>query len=82
MSKIMTAIVSINIIEKFNISLDLKVEVSAKAARVPGTTANLQEKMMISLYDLFYALMLPSGNDASLVLAYFLGSFCKKSKKH
>jgi D-alanyl-D-alanine carboxypeptidase len=35
---------------------------------------------MISLSDLFYALMLPSGNDASLTLVYFLGSFCKKLK--
>ena len=41
MSKIMTAIASINIIEKYNICLDFKVEVPLKAARVPGTTANL-----------------------------------------
>lgn len=25
--------------------------------------------------------MLPSGNDASLVIAYYLGSYCKKDKK-
>jgi D-alanyl-D-alanine carboxypeptidase len=37
--------------------------------------------MQIKLIDLLYALMLPSGNDAALVLADFLGSFCKSSKK-
>lgn len=37
--------------------------------------------MLIKLKDLLYALMLPSGNDASLVLANYLGSFCKRAKK-
>jgi D-alanyl-D-alanine carboxypeptidase len=47
---------------------------------VPGTSANLGENMQIKLLDLLYALMLPSGNDASLVLANYLGSYCKKKK--
>ena len=39
-----------------------------------GTTANLQEGMWISLKDLFYGLMLPSGNDASIVIAENVGA--------
>ncbi|KRX01851.1 Beta-lactamase/transpeptidase-like protein [Pseudocohnilembus persalinus] len=34
-----------------------------------GTTAKLQEGMFVSILDLFYGLMLPSGNDAAYVLA-------------
>ena len=34
-----------------------------------GTSAMLNEGDIILLNDLFYGLMLPSGNDAALVLA-------------
>jgi D-alanyl-D-alanine carboxypeptidase len=38
-----------------------------------GTSARLMEGMWIKLGDLFYALMLPSGNDAAIVLAENMG---------
>jgi D-alanyl-D-alanine carboxypeptidase len=34
-----------------------------------GTTSNLEHGDIINIYHLFYALMLPSGNDAAIVLA-------------
>ena len=77
----MTALVVMYLIGKNNISFDVYVEVHAKAASVQGTTAKLGENMLIKLIDLLYALMLPSGNDAALVLANYLGSFCKSAKK-
>lgn len=36
---------------------------------MPGTSAELQAGDIISLKDLLYALMLPSGNDASVAIA-------------
>lgn len=36
---------------------------------MPGTSAEIQAGDIITLYDLFYALMLPSGNDASVAIA-------------
>ena len=54
------------------------------ATRVGGTTAYLKEGLRYSIYDLLVGLMLPSGNDASLVLAENFGRFlilesCKAS---
>lgn len=46
-----------------------QVRVSDKAAETPGTTAELQSGDLITIYDLFLGLMLPSGNDASVALA-------------
>lgn len=45
------------------------------AAKIGGTTAHIKEGMRYSIYDLMVGLMLPSGNDASLVLAENLGRF-------
>ena len=44
------------------------------AASINGTSANLNAHTWMSIQDLLYGLMLPSGNDASLVLAENLGA--------
>lgn len=36
---------------------------------INGTIANLQSNAWMNVEDLLYGLMLPSGNDAALVLA-------------
>lgn len=77
----MTALTATYLMQKFQITLEVWVKVPPNAASIGGTSANLEEYMLIKLKDLFYALMLPSGNDASLAIASFLGSYCKKSKK-
>jgi D-alanyl-D-alanine carboxypeptidase (penicillin-binding protein 5/6) len=48
---------------------------SIYAARIGGTTAYIREGLRYSIYDLLCGLMLPSGNDASLVLAENLGRY-------
>ena len=48
---------------------------SQRAARIGGTTAYIKEGFRYSIYDLLVGLMLPSGNDASLVLAENFGRF-------
>jgi D-alanyl-D-alanine carboxypeptidase len=72
----MTTIISIEIIEKYNIKLsnlksniDLLVRVSDQASKMIGTTANLKSGTWIILKDLLHGIMLPSGNDASYVIA-------------
>ena len=78
LTKIMTFYSAISIIEKFEIdSKKVFFCVSKNASLITGTTARLQKGMWISLKDLFYALMLPSGNDAALVLSENLASFLK-----
>ena len=48
---------------------------------MPGTSAELQAGDVITLYDLFYGLMLPSGNDASVAIAETAGKIIQKFKK-
>ena len=45
------------------------------AAKIGGTTAHIKEGLRYSIHDLLVGLMLPSGNDASLVLAENFGRF-------
>lgn len=49
------------------------IRMSATSAALNGTTAELKEGKYIKLYDLFYGAMLPSGNDAALLLAEVFG---------
>ena len=44
-----------------------------------GTLANIIPHQYLSLKDLYYGLMLPSGNDAACVLAYYYGSWMTRS---
>ena len=40
---------------------------------IPGTTANLKIGDVLTVEDLIYGMMLPSGNDAAYALAEFFG---------
>ncbi len=44
-------------------------KVTGWATSVIGTSADLQENAWMTIEDLLFGLMLPSGNDAALVLA-------------
>lgn len=47
--------------------------VSKFASKTEGTSAELKKNNWIRLIDLYYAMMLPSGNDASIILAENIG---------
>jgi D-alanyl-D-alanine carboxypeptidase (penicillin-binding protein 5/6) len=68
-TKIMTAIVAIE--ESKN--LDELVKINDKAVGIEGTSIYLQKGETMSLRELLYGLMLASGNDASLAIAYHIG---------
>ena len=53
---------------------------SQKAAQTIGTTANLIENQMVSIHDLLYGLMLPSGNDSGMTLAENFGRYILQAK--
>ncbi len=69
LTKIMTAIVALE-----NASLDLTVEVSAYAASVGESTANLMEGDTMTLELALYGLLIPSGNDAATAIAESVGA--------
>lgn len=46
---------------------------SQEAAEVTGTSANLKPGDTLTIEQLMYGVMLPSGNDAAFLLASFFG---------
>ena len=70
LTKMMTALVVLDLSQDMN--LDIKTtyfKVSLRASQTIGTTANLVDGQVLSIWDLLHGLMLPSGNDAAMVLA-------------
>ena len=75
LTKIMTAICVIEICKHLRISLnETMFRITSSAISIGGTTANLSSYEWISISDCLYGLLLPSGNDAALVLAENLGA--------
>lgn len=53
--------------------MNAPIQVDVSVEDVIGTTANLLPGDTLTVNDLLYGLMLPSGNDAAHMLALFLG---------
>ena len=74
LTKIMTCFVSLKLIKRFNLDpKKMYFSVSHSASSITGTSACLDKGEWVLIEDLLYALMLPSGNDAALVLAENFG---------
>ncbi len=73
----MTAFTVIRLMQELSINnpKNVYLRVSKKAAYMNGTTAFLRVDQRINIYDCLHALMLPSGNDASIVLATAFGKW-------
>ena len=75
-TKIMTFIVAFeNIKDVKNTSIEIKQSVLDALAETGSSMANLSKHVgeKVSVTDLFYSLMVPSGNDAAMVLADYVG---------
>jgi D-alanyl-D-alanine carboxypeptidase len=74
LTKIMTAYLVCLQISEHNINpKEVFLRVSKRATFIGGTSACLKEGQRLSIYDLLVGLMLPSGNDAAIVLAEHFG---------
>lgn len=73
LTKIMTCIVVLELMEKYKLDKNVKVKVNKNSSNLSGTSANLVEDSWVDVYDLLYGLMLPSGNDAAWLLAQVFG---------
>lgn len=74
LTKIMTLAVALDICEKYNKDSTKEiVKIGLFETNITGTTANLIKGEIYTLEQLFYGLMLPSGNDASLAIAVWGG---------
>ena len=71
--------VAISLATQFNMDMNSTYfEVSQEASQIYGTSAQLQKGQRLKIIDLLYGLMLPSGNDAALVLAENFGMKLQK----
>ncbi|CAD8154356.1 unnamed protein product [Paramecium pentaurelia] len=81
-TKIMTFYVVLNMCRSMNVQTNnTYAEVSFQASSVGGTTADLLKGDVVSIEDLFYGLMLPSGNDAAMTLAENFGIYAMYQNK-
>lgn len=72
-TKIMTALLTIETVEKLDSDLTQKVKIPAEAVGIEGSSIYLALDEEVTLEDLLYGLILRSGNDASTALACIIG---------
>lgn len=68
-TKMMCLTVVLDLVDKVPLVLDEMIKISAFAASIKGSTADLAEGETIQVRHALYALMLPSGNDMATALA-------------
>jgi D-alanyl-D-alanine carboxypeptidase (penicillin-binding protein 5/6) len=73
-TKIMTALVVLRLAEEDPSVLDEVVTFSERADRTTGSTAGVRAGERLTVRELLYGLMLPSGNDASVALGEHFGA--------
>lgn len=59
-----------------------QVTIAYAAEAKAGTSAELEPGDVVSLHDLLFGLMLPSGNDAAIAIAGAVGSLILMHRKH
>ena len=72
-TKIMTALVVLELCEEQNLSLENELNVPAEAEGVEGSSLYLKAGERLTLEELMYGLMLQSGNDAAAALGMVMG---------
>lgn len=82
LTKIMTAFTAIQIVEELGLDVEkIEIVVPRIATFLGGTTAGLHKNDVLTLEELLYAMMLPSGNDAALTVAIHLGHLLRAQRK-
>lgn len=72
-TKIMTALITIETLEKYGSPIAQIIKVPPEAEGVEGSSLYLKSGEEISVEDLLYGMMLVSGNDAAVALAEIIG---------
>ena len=70
LTKMMTALVVVKLCRRFKLCIKSEtVKISGVASNIRGTTANLRKNDILTVEQLLYGTLLPSGNDAAFALA-------------
>jgi hypothetical protein len=79
LTKVMTAHVVFDLLANYGLDwnkVTIKVLTGSTTPHLGGTSAQLLPGEKISVRELMYAMMLPSGNDAAQSLAIYFGNLC------
>lgn len=80
-TKMMTLLTVIRVMARYNTDPRRTfIRVSRQVSKIIGTSAELKEGDTLSVDQLMYGMMLPSGNDAAFALAEYFGSLLKRKK--
>jgi D-alanyl-D-alanine carboxypeptidase (penicillin-binding protein 5/6) len=74
-TKMMTVFVVLRYLEKHPEVWEQRLAMSQAADDTPGSTAAVRAGERVTIRDMLYGLMLPSGNDASVALAEYFGPY-------
>ena len=80
----MTMCVVLELIDQFGMDMNkVKIHIIETSTTVilGGTSAELLKGDLVSVHDLLYGMMLPSGNDAAQSLAIYFGNLMSILKK-
>lgn len=72
-TKIMTALIGLEIMDEINAELDSEIKVPKEAVGIEGSSLYLKEGEIVTAEELLYGIMLQSGNDGATALAISLG---------
>lgn len=79
----MTFYTAMKVMDKFRLQPGNTIlTISKTAACMNGTSANLKEGDQLTVAELFYGLLLPSGNDAAYALAEYFGGLLQSTQVH
>jgi serine-type D-Ala-D-Ala carboxypeptidase (penicillin-binding protein 5/6) len=81
-TKIMTALVIVRLAAKDSKILDETVIFSKRADETIGSSAGVKAGERVSVSELLYGLLLPSGNDASVAFAEHFGGRAQPATEH
>lgn len=78
----MTFLTTIRFCTKHHVDIEqVYFKVSLNAQKTRGTTANLKAGDVVSIKNLLFCMMLPSGNDAAYSIAENIGALLYKMSK-
>ena len=73
LTKMMVALIAMEDIFSGQVDMDTLVKVTRQASRIKGSKVHLRKGCRVSVEELLKAVLISSGNDASYLLAQFLG---------
>lgn len=78
LTKMMNLITILELVEQFGVNArKVRIRATKNSCAMIGTSAELKQGGLYSLHDLYYGMMLPSGNDAAYLVAEVGGAMLR-----